>query len=532
MSQLTAGAFDALIVGGGINGAISAAALSAQGARVALIDQGDFAGATSQASSNFVWGGIKYMETGEFGLVRNLCLSRNRLLAAYPSSIREIRFFTAIERGFRRSRTTLYAGAWAYWFIGSCFTHRPRWLSVRDIQREAPEIDAAQGFVGLEYSDGFLIDNDARFVFGFIRAALNRGAVIANYVQSCGSKRDANGRWQTVARDVLTGRTMNIDSRLLINACGPSVDTMNALNTIETQNRHVFSKGVHLVVDRIGASEKVLAFFADDGRLFFVIPMGAKSCIGTTDTRVTYLPPRVTEEDRRFILDNINKRLKLPKPLTERDIIAERCGVRPLVVNREAAVDNAADWTALSRKHALDIDSDRNHVSVFGGKLTDCLNIGEEVVAVARSLGVALPDRTKDWFGEPADVIKREYLERASAMKLDQRADGELLSLRLWRRYGSDALSILEAIARDSDMATPLFADFIRGELHYAAQREMITKLEDFLRRRSCLALTERVESLASDPGLVEACRILFGDRAKAKLDEYFGNEAQAEWMT
>ena len=67
--------FDALIVGGGINGAVSAAALAAQGAKVALIDQGDFAGFTSQESSNLAWGGIKYLEGFEFGLVRKLgCL--------------------------------------------------------------------------------------------------------------------------------------------------------------------------------------------------------------------------------------------------------------------------------------------------------------------------------------------------------------------------------------------------------------------------------------------------------------------------
>ena len=83
-------------------------------------------------------------------------------------------------------------------------------------------------------------------------------------------------------------------------------------------------------MDKIIPERKVLTFFADDGRLFFVIPMGPKSCIGTTDTKVKSMPPVVTEEDREFILDNINKRLNLSKPITKEDIIAERCGVRPL----------------------------------------------------------------------------------------------------------------------------------------------------------------------------------------------------------
>jgi glycerol-3-phosphate dehydrogenase len=534
LSRLNSGEFDVLIVGGGINGAVSAAALSARGARVALIDQGDFAGATSQASSNFVWGGIKYLETGEFGLVRSLCRSRNRLIAAFPSSVREIRFFTAIESGFRRSRLTLLAGAWAYWFMGNCYTQRPRWLRKRDIRQEAPEIDPTLGIGGIEYSDAFLVDNDARFVFGFIRAALNRGAAIANYVQSSGATQYANGLWRTSARDMLTGRTLEIQSKLLINACGPQVDSMNATNGVEARHRHIFSKGVHLIVDRIGSSHRVLAFFADDGRLFFVIPMGTKSCIGTTDTRVTDLPPRVTEEDRRFILENINKRLRLRRPLTTHDIIAERCGARPLVVNLGTNVDSATDWTALSRKHVLDIDCDRNHVSVFGGKLTDCLNIGEEIVAVAESLGIAARIRSKDWFGEPAEVIRAEYFERARALNLDEKLTGRIepLSMRLWRRYGSDALSILESIANDWRMTDVVFAGFIRGELQYIGQREMVTKLEDFLRRRSLLALTERSSTLAADRGLTEACQILFGDEAQSKLDEYFGREALLERQT
>ncbi len=117
LSKLKGKSFDVLIVGAGINGAVSAAALSAQGVKVCLIDEGDFGGQTSQESSNLVWGGIKYMENFEFGLVRKLCLARNRLLRAYPHNLREIRFFTTIEKGFRFPPFILYAGAWLYWLI-------------------------------------------------------------------------------------------------------------------------------------------------------------------------------------------------------------------------------------------------------------------------------------------------------------------------------------------------------------------------------------------------------------------------------
>src|ERR1700694_3979122 len=128
--------FDVLVLGGGINGAVSAAALAARGAKVALIDKGDFAGVTSQQSSNLAWGGIKYLETYEFGLVRKLCRARNELIRAYPSTVQEIRFYTSHERGFRHGLWKLILGAWFYWMIGSFFTRRPRLLSVRDLERE------------------------------------------------------------------------------------------------------------------------------------------------------------------------------------------------------------------------------------------------------------------------------------------------------------------------------------------------------------------------------------------------------------
>jgi glycerol-3-phosphate dehydrogenase len=532
LQRLESRVFDVLVVGGGINGAVSACALSAQGASVALIDRNDFAGFTSQHSSNLVWGGIKYLETGELGLVTKLCASRNRLLRAYPSSVREVRFFASIEEGFRHSRFVLYLGALLYWVIGRFFTQRPRLLSRADISREEPCI-APLGPGGFEYSDAYLVDNDARFVFNFIRGALDHGAIAANYVNALSSVRDTQGLWITRVRDEETGREWNVRSRLLINAAGPYVDEVNARDGEDSRHEHRFSKGVHLIVDRITPHNRVLTFFADDGRLFFVIPLGPKSCIGTTDTRVDQLPPRVTEEDRQFILDNVNKRLRLTKPLTEADIIAERCGVRPLAVSKDKHGNggNGADWMALSRKHVVEHSQHDMRISIFGGKLTDCLNVGNEICDAAHELGIALPQRGRCWYGEPEDSVRDEFFHQAEKMGLDTltaRESSEVLSTRLWRRYGAAALGLLDQIRQDPSMAEVLIAgtEYIRCELHHAAQREMVTKLADFLRRRSKIALIARPEQIREAPGLLEACEILFGPAAQQKLDEYFGCRA------
>jgi glycerol-3-phosphate dehydrogenase len=527
LERLGSTRFDVLVLGGGINGAVTAASLSARGARVALIDRGDFAAVTSQASSNLAWGGIKYLETYELGLVRRLCRARNRLIRAYPSTVQEVRFYTSHEREFRHGRWILILGAWLYWFIGGFFTRRPRLLSLADMEREEPIIDTRRLDGGFEYSDAYFHDNDARFVWGFIRSALDHGCAATNYVESLGSRREG-GEWVTRARDVVSGRELTIRSRVLVNACGPYADAMNALCGLTTRHRHVFSKGIHLIVDRLTPHRRVLTFFADDGRLFFVIPLGPKTCIGTTDTPVEVPEVEVTPEDRRFVLENINKRLRLARPLTEGDIVAERCGVRPLAV--EATGEGGRDWMQLSRKHAIETDTERCQVSIFGGKLTDCLNVGEEICAEAQRLGIALPFPDRIWYGEPTEAVRDEYFHQARLMGLDEMTapqSSEKLSTRLWRRYGSEALPMLDAIRSDPRMAEVIIetSEYLRCELDEAARREMVVKLDDFLQRRSKIALVVRREDIRRAAGLREACRILFGDEADARMAEYFGEE-------
>ncbi|MGB1580240.1 MAG: FAD-dependent oxidoreductase [Nevskiales bacterium] len=526
INKLRNQAFDVLIIGGGINGAVSAAALAARGVKVGLIDRGDFAGGTSQHSSNLAWGGIKYMETHEYFLVRALCMSRNRLIRSYPSTVQEIRFFTTIEKGFRWHPWVLYAGTWLYWLIGNGFTRMPRLFFRRDIDRDEPVVRTDNSLGGFEYSDAYLYDNDARFVFNFIRSALSRGCIAANYVESTAAEYK-DGVWHVQAQDVINGESWTIRSKLLINAAGAWVDQHNALSGEQTEHHHVLSKGIHLVVDHITNSNRVLAFFADDGRLFFAIPMGTRTCIGTTDTRVDSADVEVTEEDRQFVLDNINKRLRLEKPITAEDVIATRCGVRPLVI--KGTQSEETDFLQLSRKHAVEVDKASRHISVFGGKLTDCINVGNEICEEVGRLGVKIPHPRFKWFGEPADEIRDEFFHQARLMNLDgytAAESAEPLSTRLWRRYGAQAIGLLENIRENPAEAEVLIkgTEYIRCELRQAARREMIVKLDDFLRRRSKIALVERNQVIKDAPGLMEACHILFGEEAQARFDEYFAD--------
>ena len=522
IDRLRGGNFDVLVVGGGINGAVSAAALAAKGARVALVDRADFAGQTSSQSSNLAWGGIKYLETREFMLVNKLCKSRNTLMRAYPSTVKEIRFLATVEKGFRFPPLFIYLGSLLYWVMGRFATQPPKWFGVKALAEREDAIDVSEARAGIEYSDCYLYDNDARFVFNFVRTALNYGAAAANYVQCDALKRSGDG-WQAAMTDVQSGESFSLSARAVVNACGPGADALNTGAGIATQYRHVFSKGIHLIVDRVTKTRRILAFFASDGRLFFVMPMGPKTCIGTTDTRVSDPGTGVSDEDREFVLANANEMLNLDRTLTADDIIAERCGVRPLAVRGR---DDSDDWVALSRKHVVEVDEDARFVSIFGGKITDCLNVGDEIADTLQRIGVELPDPERRWFGEPSRDVYEEFMHQAERMSLEQYRHpmaSEPLARRFWRRYGARAFEILETIRRDPASATPLIenAEYLRCEIEQAARDEMITELDDFLRRRSKITMVVRPDEVATSHGLREACRILFGDAAPEKLARY-----------
>ncbi len=521
--------FDTLIVGGGINGAVAAAALAGRGASVALVDRGDFAGFTSESSSNLVWGGFKYLETYEFGLVSKLCRSRNRLFKSYPDNIKQIGFYAVLDRSGPYPAWFAALGALAYWFIGLFGTRAPRLLRPKTIEAEEPIVNTETARGGIEYYDGLLVDNDARFVFSFVRSAIEAGAAVANYVELVSAEREGD-LWKARLRDVDGGGEFTLTARTIVNAAGPFVDELNQGLDLTTDHRIVYSKGIHLVVPRLTTRHhhKVLALFDDTQRLFYVIPMGRRSVIGTTDTRVDTPFTEATDEDVDFLLGQINKRLDLDAPLTKSDVIAWRSGVRPLVVEASGSDHADVDWTKLSRKHAVEVDQERKVVTIFGGKLTDCLNVGEEVAEKIEGLGVPLEEDLHNWYGEPAEATRDEFYRQARLMRLDEfrvKPDTEPLTDRLWRRYGRRAFAMLEEIRRNPAMGEDIMgsADYLRAELHSAAESEMITKLEDFMRRRSKIDLVVPDDAIENSPGLLEVAEILFGEDAERRLAEYFG---------
>ena len=155
----------------------------------------------------------------------------------------------------------------------------------------------------------------------------------------------------------------------------------------------------------------------------------------------------------------------------------------------------------LSRKHVIETDIRTRHLTIFGGKLTDCLNVGEEVCKLFAELGLPVPEPKRRWYGEPDSDAREEWFHRARLMELDAMtaaASSEKLSTRLWRRYGTGAFALLESIRADPRDAEVLIenAEYLRCEIEQAARREMVVKLVDFLRRRSKISLVVSRDAL------------------------------------
>ncbi len=508
LERLVSQQHDALIVGGGVNGAVSALALAAHGLRVALIESGDFASGVSQESSNLIWGGFKYLQTGEVRLVAGLCRSRNRLARAYPSRLLEARFLAVLGDRSPYSPGFATLGAHAYWALGRFSTRRPQHAAAHSLADIEPAVEMSGARGAVEYSDYLLADTDARFVVQFILDAADRGAVAVSRLSLCNAERAGAG-WRAEVLDRLSGTRHCVSARVLVNAAGPDAAEVAGLGGGTLKRSLRFSKGVHIVVPRITASGRVLAFFDHDQRLFYVIPMGHRSLIGTTDTRVEGAQASVTAEDRSFLLDLANEQLRLAAPLRDGDVIAERCGVRALVVER--AGDENRDWMDLSRRHAIETDPDRGMVSILGGKLSDCLNVGGKVLDAVRACGLQPARGRIRWFGEPPESERARFVLEARRVGFDA-----LAAATLWRRHGRRALEIAELVGESPDLGLPLsdLVDYSAAEVEVMARHEQIVTMQDFLRRRTMLALLEPAQSLQADPGVARSAKILFGAAA------------------
>src|SRR3954469_4229 len=386
VDALTSGELDLLVVGGGITGAGAALDAATRGLRVGLVEARDLAAGTSSASSKLIHGGLRYLEMGDVGLVREALRERELLLTrTAPHLVAPVPFLWPLHgRGWERAY--LGAGLLLYDTIGGARSvPRHRHLSKRRSLAEAPALrdDALVGAV--QFHDA--LEDDAHMVAVVARTAAAHGAHIATRVRVTGFR----GPGEVEAVDEETGEPLLLRARHVAGAAGAWTDGLRELAGGRSSRRIVPSKGIHVFVarERIPMETGVLA--RTEKSVLFVIPWQGGWLIGDTDTPWRHGPDRPVAHgaDVDYLLAKVNA--LLAQPLRREDVHGVTAGLRPLVADAARS-----DTTKISRQHVVESPAP-GLTTIAGGKYTTYWVMAADLVdAAARALGTTAPSVTRD----------------------------------------------------------------------------------------------------------------------------------------
>ncbi|MEC9369282.1 MAG: glycerol-3-phosphate dehydrogenase [Pseudomonadota bacterium] len=476
---------DLLVIGGGVNGAAVARDAAGRGMKVMLAERDDYASATSSGSSNLIHGGLRYLETFEFGLVRESLRERENLLHAAPYLVRPLRFLVPLSADQRRPGWQMWLGLKLYDFLsGSSSLPRSGRLS-RAETATIPRLRGDALRAVLHYHD--CQTDDARLVMALLLDARERGADIANRREVIALKGIQQGFGVTLREN---GRRRDVTARFVVNAAGPWADRLDAMAKGRSQRCLRLVRGSHIVLKMPRpATADAFTLQMPDGRIVFVMPwLGARYLvIGTTD-----LPHDgdaadacCTTEERDYLLAAYNRYFTHARgKAAPRDIVWSWSAVRPLVD------DGSGDPSKVSR--SADITSRRQGkgglVSVWGGKLTTHRALAEEVIAALGGMGASIGNpwthgATLPGGGASLEDLAREVVRGPSSVPVSAR--------RRWADSYGDRIGLLYArIGRNPREARLVAWGIPEAELHYARDSEDARTAEDFLLRRSKLHLS------------------------------------------
>ncbi len=470
LSRLSSETFDLLIVGGGASGAFTARDASLRGLKVALVEGQDFAGATSAHNSKLAHGGLRYLRTMDFRLVRESLVERGNLLRMAPHLVRPLPFLLPVNGGFTE-RVYLGAGLTLYDLMAGGDMPRHRWL-------KNPGEAVLEDFNGaFEYHDAQMYAPE-RIALECLVDADTNGAAIANYVRA-EKLLQRNGRVEGVsARDTITGDVFDIPAKVSLVAAGPWADLfLAAASGKPAAHKLVRSNGIHILVPSF--SDKALTIEAGAGH-FFVMPWRGYSLVGTTDTPFTGDPASlsVSEADIAGLIGTVNQ--YLPQAHLARDAVAFfYAGLRPLVA------DGSANTYGVSRKSEL-VDHAGEGLdgvfSVLGGKWTTSRALAQSVTdAVVKKLAVkAGPCVTR------APLPGGRFEDFASLAAGIEKTWPGIGMRHLIHMFGA-RLPLLLKNARVADLAALGPSGDTMAQVDFAVAHEMALTLEDVVMRRTSL---------------------------------------------
>lgn len=389
--------FDAVIIGGGVNGACLYDHLCRLGYRVALLDRGDFASGTSQASAMLVWGGLLYLRSFDLATVYKFSRARERMLRDMGDLVSPHLFRYCAVPGAVLARYRVLGALYIYWLLGHFDrrqpTHEPHY----------PELTLlAERTNSLVYEEAVLNISDSRFVLHRITPHGLPRCVALNYCGvEDGDYHPVEKMWRLRTRDCFGKPEFEIRSRLVFNCAGVWTDKVNSAFAIRSPYKHVFSKGVFIHFRRPLDHLTPLIFeTGENGDVISSLPWGPVAMWGPTETAIEDLDEGfvATPDDVRFLLDQRNSFLK--EESRKHDIVALRCGVRPLAVKADYRGDVYP--LAISRRYRIALDHTRPWISTYGGKLTGSTEFAARVAEKARPF---LPPAAASLPEPPPDAV-------------------------------------------------------------------------------------------------------------------------------
>jgi glycerol-3-phosphate dehydrogenase len=366
LRELADAPLDVLIIGGGINGAGIARDLSLRASeagramRIGLIERRHFASGTSGRNSQLIHGGLRYLKYFEFGLVREALHERATLLRIAPHLVEPLSFVLPFYSWFDRRFYGI--GLWLYDLLaGDQRIGRQRILARKDVREIEPGL-AADGLHSAAVFHDCRV-NSARLTLENLQDAASHGLLAANYVDAAAWRPDGDG-FAVDAADRLTGRTLQLRARRIVDARGPW----------ETGGNVRLVRGSHIVLPRLTQGDHAIAYFGPDGRIVFVIPWGSKndrSLVGTTDEDHRGSPDdvRISPEEVSYLMNAVRRlfpRSEAAPPL------AAYSALRPLIVEQGKSA------TAASRSHRIWMEG--GVVKLAGGKYTTYRSMAQQAV--------------------------------------------------------------------------------------------------------------------------------------------------------
>jgi glycerol-3-phosphate dehydrogenase len=482
LRRLTSGPLDVLVVGGGITGAGAALDAVSRGLRVGLIEARDLAAGTSSRSSKLIHGGLRYLEQGDFKLVKEALRERDLLVTKLaPHLVRPVPFLYPL---YRKVVERPYVGAGLVIYDAMEGTKRPvpyhRHLTARGALRRAPALRSERLAGAMVYYDAQV--DDARHTLTVARTAAAHGAIVLTRASATSLLRSPDGG-QVIgarARDEETGRSFDITASRVVVCAGVWTDLVHSLGGVQASYEVRMSKGVHLVVPRAAIDASTGMIVRTEKSVLFFIPWGERWIVGTTDTDWSgdRAEPTATGEDVDYILAAANR--VLARQLARADVVGVYAGLRPLVA---AAADTPT--TKLSREHVVDVPMP-GLASIAGGKFTTYRLMARDVVdAAVADFARPVPDSVTDQL----PLLGADGLPavRAAAQRLAEDFQVPISAVEhLLTRYGSLVPEVLEPVHRDRPLGRPL-ADgypYLRAEVAYAVTHEGALHVEDVLARR------------------------------------------------